>query len=1068
MFLRHRLVADCSVQGVFVRSLPMMMLGLLVAVPPAGAQAPPASAPAPPAATLALREPTIAPAPDWIEPVAMAAPDPALRDRAAQMLLLANQTWYGPDHHDYFIESAVLIQTMQGLQGFGSITLPWRPEQTDLIVHKVQIIRNGTVIDLLAAGRRFTVLRRESNLESAMLDGVLTAVLQAEGLAVGDVIHLSFTLRRRAGALPLRGENFMVPPSAMPPRRLYSRQIWPQNTPMRWRGTGALERAVRVRRTRLGTELVLDITGFQPTPPPAQAPVRFLLPETLQLSEYRDWAEVGAVLAPHYDRAATLAATSPLRERIARIAAATADPRARAMAALRLVQDEVRYFAVVIGDGNYLPASAEETWARRYGDCKGKTVLLLALLRGLGIEAEAMAVHSILGDALGESLPQLALFDHVLVRARIDGRSHWLDGTRTGDRDIEALASSSLSWGLPLRAAGAELERLPYGSVRLPTVETRVTYDASEGFLGSVRVTGETLFRGDEASAMRMVLGQSGAEAFREFARTYANSQLDSTPAEVSHEDNVEAGTFTLRYSGTRQMTWTGSASSRVITFRFDNDVLSWEPDFSRPAGAPADVPFQLSVPTYQLYTETLILPRGGEGFRMVGANIDRTVAGVHFSRTLTLENGRAIARSGTRQVLREISAAEARASAPALAEIRNDRAQVTGSTIATTATDRAALQGVEPSTAQTFVARGYRRLQDMDLDGATADFDRAATLNPTWSRPLANRGVIEVHRRKYEEAEAFFGRASALDPNDFVIHQGRGMIELGRNRPIQAVVALSRAVELAPENPFNLRQRSRAYEQLGAFDDALADLDAALQREPGHPATSMAKARILAWRNQPEPAIAALDAMVARDPRNPIFLASQARVLRQLGRTQAAASAFSEALAIVDARIAQVPREADELNELRIDILAQSGDSAGAARAIDAVLVRQRTPLRLNQSCWTRATANIELERALANCEEAVRRAPTNAAILDSRAFVKLRLGQIDGAITDASAALAIDPRHSASLYVRGLARLRKGEREAGERDLAAARAMVFDIDATYRAYGVAPATGVPAVPAN
>ena len=70
----------------------------------------------------------------------------------------------------------------------------------------------------------------------------------------------------------------------------------------------------------------------------------------------------------------------------------------------------------------------------------------------------------------------------------------------------------------------------------------------------------------------------------------------------------------------------------------------------------------------------------------------------------------------------------------------------------------------------------------------------------------------------------------------------------------------------------------------------------------------------------------------------------------------------------------------------------------------------------------------------------------------------MRLRLGQIDGAIADASAALAIEPLLAPALYVRGLARLRKGEREAGERDLAAARFMVFDIDATYRAYGVAP----------
>src|SRR3546814_6282045 len=76
------------------------------------------------------------------------------------------------------------------------------------------------------------------------------------------------------------------------------------------------------------------------------------------------------------------------------------------------------------------PATAEETWQRRYGDCKGKTALLLALLARLGIEAEAVLANNSGGDdGLDERLPNPGMFDHVLVRARIDGKTYWLDGT---------------------------------------------------------------------------------------------------------------------------------------------------------------------------------------------------------------------------------------------------------------------------------------------------------------------------------------------------------------------------------------------------------------------------------------------------------------------------------------------------------------------------------------------------------------------------------------------------------------------------------------------------------------
>ena len=60
----------------------------------------------------------------------------------------------------------------------------------------------------------------------------------------------------------------------------------------------------------------------------------------------------------------------------------------RAQAALGLVQDRIRYVALAMGTGGLVPADAATTWSRRFGDCKGKTVLLLAMLRALGVTTE--------------------------------------------------------------------------------------------------------------------------------------------------------------------------------------------------------------------------------------------------------------------------------------------------------------------------------------------------------------------------------------------------------------------------------------------------------------------------------------------------------------------------------------------------------------------------------------------------------------------------------------------------------------------------------------------------------
>ena len=83
--------------------------------------------------------------------------------------------------------------------------------------------------------------------------------------------------------------------------------------------------------------------------------------------------------------------TSAIKTEAAKIAAANLSPFDRARAALKLVHQDVRYIYVGLNGGNYTPATAEQTWQRRYGDCKGKTALLLALLRGLDIAAETSA-----------------------------------------------------------------------------------------------------------------------------------------------------------------------------------------------------------------------------------------------------------------------------------------------------------------------------------------------------------------------------------------------------------------------------------------------------------------------------------------------------------------------------------------------------------------------------------------------------------------------------------------------------------------------------------------------------
>ena len=108
------------------------------------------------------------------------------------MLLHDQQTMLEPGKISTFSELAFKIQKPEGLAA-GNLSIAWNPAFDTATVNRLEIHRGNQVIDVLKSGQTFTTMRRESNLELAMLDGVLTANIQPEGLQEGDIVVLAYT-----------------------------------------------------------------------------------------------------------------------------------------------------------------------------------------------------------------------------------------------------------------------------------------------------------------------------------------------------------------------------------------------------------------------------------------------------------------------------------------------------------------------------------------------------------------------------------------------------------------------------------------------------------------------------------------------------------------------------------------------------------------------------------------------------------------------------------------------------------------------------------------------------------
>ena len=103
-----------------------------------------------------------------------------------------------------------------------------------------------------------------------------------------------------------------------------------------------------------------------------------------------------------------------MRAAVARLTAGQASLAGKIRALARYVQMQIRYVAIEIGIGGYRPHPASLVWQHRYGDCKDKATLLMALLRVLGVQAHYVLLNHQAGIVAGK-FPYIRNFDHAIV-----------------------------------------------------------------------------------------------------------------------------------------------------------------------------------------------------------------------------------------------------------------------------------------------------------------------------------------------------------------------------------------------------------------------------------------------------------------------------------------------------------------------------------------------------------------------------------------------------------------------------------------------------------------------------
>ena len=725
-------------------------------------------------------------APEWVEPVEVSSverdPSHSLLVNDTQLRIVEGQLW---EYRDFVYK----INSLSDLSNVGTLKAQWLPDKGDLIVHEVSILRDGVLIDVLEQGEEMEVLRRERMLERRIIDGSLTATMSVPGLQVGDELRLRYSVTNSDQALGdevqsqsylwrkeknggFGGSNIGETGEADFAR---IRASWPENLDVQYQAGPNYD--LPEVKTEAGFKLIEVMLPLEETKDlPRDAPMRYSHGTLLQLGTFNGWSEVSSVMAPYYKTNGALDGLDDLRERVEGIRGQYDGELERAVAALELVQEDVRYLLNGLDGGNYLPQDVATTWEKKYGDCKAKTVILLAVLQELGIEAEPVLVSSRRGNFVPVSLPLPGAFDHVLVRAKINGNLYYLDGTSLGANMDTVGNVPAFEYALPIRADGADIEPIKQVLPRAPEMVNRMTVDASAGVDLPTMTTFRMQMFGPRAAQLSAEAEKLTDERKRMIARGMAGGMEMIDLDIVAGNDDSEA---TLVITGISKPIFQFDGTRGEAKLGIMAGGLQFSPDRSRREWR--DIPVRGGTAQSGAMTTTFVLPGNASDYELRDAEaVDVEIAGKRYTRKVVLEAS-ALTTSETMESLGgEIAPENFRAERRKAAAFARQKPMIVVPDDApriwrfAMQKDRSSLAPIEdayakiiandPEEVDPYLTRASFRFDTFDFAGSLEDMNKVIELEPT-AEYFGQRSGVHAMLGDTEAELADLQEAYALDP---------------------------------------------------------------------------------------------------------------------------------------------------------------------------------------------------------------------------------------------------------------------------------------------------------------
>ena len=501
--------------------------------------------------------PRIAPPGSWVVPHFFDPQSAVQIESGMDARLLLTERQINAAENETFVHTARQMLTPAGVQNRANIAVNYNPSYETLTFHWIRLWRGAQHLERLNPAA-IKVVQQEREMDDYILNGEQTAMLVLDDVRVGDIIDCAYSSQ---GANPVFAGHFSdaIPlETEQPAERWLTRVLWPAGRHLYARPHGWAAQPVAAGKDPI--EYTWDMRQVPALTLEDYLPTWCDPQPWLQLSEFKTWAEVDQWALALFKVASPL--SPELTRQIAQWRQLPGQEQ-QILAALRFVQEDVRYFGIEIGVSGEKPGDPSVVFGRRFGDCKDKSFLFVSILRALGIPSSPVLVNATYGRAIATWQPSAGLFDHCIAMAVCDGQTWWLDPTMNYQRGPLA------AHYLPAYECGLVIAPGTTGLTAIPSLTGQPRTTTTEYF---------TLRGRNEPADLKVVTLAEGRDAER----------LRQIFAETKHGDIEKTDThfYASLYPGIKMTSPVvledDEAQNRIQT----TETYSWDQAWSQPAKA--------------------------------------------------------------------------------------------------------------------------------------------------------------------------------------------------------------------------------------------------------------------------------------------------------------------------------------------------------------------------------------------------------------------------------------------------------------------------------------------------